>query len=114
MEEFAFLQPLLLTIAGLVIGALLKSILKHSRFPYTVGLFAIGLLVGILNRAGIFNHFPKISEALYSVADINPDLILYLFLPILIFDAAYELNMHIFKNHWRMLPCLLHRDLLSA
>lgn len=98
MEEFAFLQPLLLTIAGLVIGALLKSILKHSRFPYTVGLFAIGLLVGILNRYGIFLPVPHLTEALNSVANINPDLILYLFLPILIFDAAYELNMHIFKK----------------
>lgn len=98
MEEFAFLQPLLLTITGLVIGALLKSLLKHSRFPYTVGLFAIGLLVGILNRSGVFNTLPQISDAVKSVADINPDLILYLFLPILIFDAAYELNMHIFKK----------------
>ena len=98
MEEFAFLQPLLLTITGLIIGALLKSLLKHSRFPYTVGLFAIGLLVGILNRSGIFNSLPQISDAVNSVADINPDLILYLFLPILIFDAAYELNMHIFKK----------------
>ena len=89
MEEFAFLQPLLLTIAGLVIGALLKSLLKHSRFPYTVGLFAIGLLVGILNRSGLFHSLPQLT---------NPDLILYLFLPILIFDAAYELNMHIFKK----------------
>lgn len=98
MEEFAFLQPLLLTITGLIIGALLKSLLKHSRFPYTVGLFAIGLLVGILNRSGIFHSLPQISNAVNSVADINPDLILYLFLPILIFDAAYELNMHIFKK----------------
>ena len=98
MEEFAFLQPLLLTIAGLVIGALLKSLLKHSRFPYTVGLFAIGLLVGILNRSGLFHSLPKLTEAVDSVANINPDLILYLFLPILIFDAAYELNMHIFKK----------------
>lgn len=98
MEESAFLQPLLLTITGLVIGALLKSLLKHSRFPYTVGLFGIGLLVGVLNRSGVFHSLPQITEAVDSVANINPDLILYLFLPILIFDAAYELNMHIFKK----------------
>ncbi len=98
MEEFGFLQPLLLTIAGLVIGALLKSLLKHSRFPYTVGLFAIGLTTGILNRYEAFIPIPHMTEALNSVANINPDMILYLFLPILIFDAAYELNMHIFKK----------------
>ena len=42
MEEYTFLAPLLLTIGGLIIGAILKSLLKHSRLPYTVGLFAIG------------------------------------------------------------------------
>ena len=50
MEDTSFLAPLLLTIGGLVIGALLKSLLRHTRIPYTVGLFAVGLLVGLLNR----------------------------------------------------------------
>lgn len=98
MEDTSFLIPLLLTIGGLVIGALLKSLLKHSRIPYTVGLFAAGLAVGILNRTGVFNFSPDLTEAVNSVANIHPDLILYLFLPILIFDAAYELNLHIFKK----------------
>lgn len=98
MEETSFLIPLLLTIGGLVIGAILKSLLQHTRIPYTVGLFAIGLLVGLLNRSGIFNFWDGLSEGISSVANINPDLILYLFLPILIFDAAYELNLHIFKK----------------
>ena len=98
MEDASFLAPLLLTIGGLVIGALLKSLLRHTRIPYTVGLFAVGLLVGLLNRYGIFNFWSDLSEGVNSVANINPDLILYLFLPILIFDAAYELNLHIFKK----------------
>ena len=98
MDGYTFLIPLLLTIGGLVIGALLKSLLKHSWIPYTVGLFAIGILLGVLNRGGIFQGMPVLSEGINSVANINPDLILYLFLPILIFDAAYELNLHIFKK----------------
>lgn len=98
MEDTSFLIPLLLTIGGLVIGALLKSLLKHSRIPYTVGLFATGLAVGVLNRTGVFDFSPNLTEAVDSVANIHPDLILYLFLPILIFDAAYELNLHIFKK----------------
>lgn len=98
MDGYTFLIPLLLTIGGLVIGALLKSLLKHSRIPYTVGLFAIGILLGVLNRGGIFQGMPVLSKGINSVANINPDLILYLFLPILIFDAAYELNLHIFKK----------------
>lgn len=98
MTEFTFLPPLLLTIGGLIIGALLKSLLRHTRIPYTVGLFAVGLLLGLINRYGFFDFLPSLSDAVRSVADINPDLILYLFLPILIFDAAYELNLHIFRK----------------
>ena len=98
MEEYTFLAPLLLTIGGLIIGAILKSLLKHSRLPYTVGLFAIGIILGVMNRTGVFQSLPELHDAVSSVANINPDLILYLFLPILIFDAAYELNLHIFKR----------------
>lgn len=98
MEEYTFLAPLLLTIGGLIIGAILKSLLKHSRLPYTMGLFAIGIILGVMNRTGVFQSLPELHDAVSSVANINPDLILYLFLPILIFDAAYELNLHIFKK----------------
>ncbi|WP_302463021.1 sodium:proton antiporter [Phocaeicola plebeius] len=108
MEEYTFLAPLLLTIGGLIIGAILKSLLKHSRLPYTVGLFAIGIISGVMNRTGVFQSLPELHDAVSSVANINPDLILYLFLPILIFDAAYELNLHIFKK------TLANATLLSA
>ena len=108
MEEYTFLAPLLLTIGGLIIGAILKSLLKHSRLPYTVGLFPIGIILGVMNRTGVFQSLPELHDAVSSVANINPDLILYLFLPILIFDAAYELNLHIFKK------TLANATLLSA
>ncbi|WP_455996738.1 cation:proton antiporter [Phocaeicola barnesiae] len=98
MEETALLAPLLLIIAGLTVGAIFKSLFQRTRIPYTVGLFAIGLAAGIMNRMGVFHGMPQFSAALDSVANINPDLILYIFLPILIFDAAYELNLHIFKK----------------
>lgn len=98
MEEFALLSPLLIAVTGLLIGAILKSLLKHSSFPYTVALFVLGLGVGILDRMGFLEMFPEISRSLSAVGDTNPDFILYVFLPILIFDAAYEMNMHIFKK----------------
>lgn len=98
MEEFAFLSPLLLVIAGLILGSILKITFKSTRVPYTVALFGVGLLIGIINRQGLFHFLPHVNGAINSVANINPDLILYLFLPILVFDAAYELNLHVFKK----------------
>lgn len=98
MEDFNLLAPLLLAIVGLLAGAILKSILKRTGFPYTVGLFVFGLLIGLLNRFHYFDFMPRVENAVATVADTNPDFILYVFLPILIFDAAYEMNMHIFKK----------------
>mgnify|MGYP000211156332 CR=1 FL=1 len=74
MEEYTFLAPLLLTIGGLIIGAILKSLLKHSRLPYTVGLFAIGIILGVMNRTGVFQSLPELHDAVSSVANINPEL----------------------------------------
>lgn len=98
MDEFSLLAPLLLTVAGLLLGAILKSALKRTTVPYTVALFVLGLGLGVLDRFGFFQFIPSVSRALSSVADTNPDFILYVFLPVLIFDAAYEMNMHIFKK----------------
>lgn len=98
MEQTNLLTPLLFAVIGLLAGALLKSVLKKSGFPYTVGLFALGLLTGLLNRNGVFASFPELQSGIGSVADTNPDFILYVFLPILIFDAAYEMDMHVFKK----------------
>lgn len=98
MESSSFLAPLLFAVAGLLFGAILKSVLKSTNFPYTVGLFALGLLTGILNRCELFEFIPALQETINAVANTEPDFILYVFLPILIFDAAYEMDMHIFKK----------------
>ena len=79
MEEFDLLSPLLLAVAGLMIGAILKSVLKKTQLPYTVGLFAFGLGMGLLERFDCFSVFPNISKAIQSVGDMNPDFILYVF-----------------------------------
>ena len=57
MEEYTFLAPLLLTIGGLIIGAILKSLLKHSRLPYTVGLFAIGIILAYIIHSGFISGY---------------------------------------------------------
>ena len=98
MEELAFLSPLLLVITGLILGSILKGILRSTRIPYTVALFGVGIAIGLMNLNGVFNFSTPISKAIDSVASINPDIIVYIFLPILVFDASYELNLHVFKK----------------
>lgn len=98
METIALLAPLFFVVVCLVLGAILKSLLKNTTFPYTVGLFAIGILIGLLDRFGVFQETGVLKSAVDFAGNMNPDLILYLFLPILIFDGAYELDLHVFRK----------------
>ena len=94
----ALLIPILLVVSGLLVGVLIKSLSSFIRLPYTVSLFAFGLLIGILERTGVFEYSKVITNGLSMISDMNPDFILYVFLPILVFDAAYEMNLHVFKK----------------
>ena len=98
MENEYSLAPLLFVMGALLIGALLKLLLKKSKFPYTVGLFCFGLLIGILFRSGLFPHDGLMERAVEQAGNINPDTLLYIFLPVLIFGAAYELDLHTFRK----------------
>ncbi len=98
MEEMELLAPLAFVIISLIAGALLKLGLTKINLPYTVGLFVLGIVVGILNMNGLLGATPVISESITMACNIDPDLILNIFLPILIFSAAYELDVHIFKK----------------
>ena len=100
METYQLLAPLSFIIISLMVGAILKVVLKktNSTIPYTVGLFAFGIIVGLLDRTGILSDNEILKSAIDSAGNADPDAILYIFLPILIFDAAYELDTHIFRK----------------
>ncbi len=100
METYQLLAPLSFIIISLMVGAILKVLLKktNSTIPYTVGLFAFGIIIGLLDRSGILSDNEILKAAIDSAGNADPDMILYIFLPILIFDAAYELDTHIFRK----------------
>jgi monovalent cation:H+ antiporter, CPA1 family len=66
------------TIIELLLVVLAVAVLvKHVRVPYTVALVLAGLVIGVL---------PEISGVV-----LTPDLILTIFLPVLLFEGAYNL-----------------------
>ena len=87
---------LLFVIFSLLVGALLKSVMKNSRLPYTVVLLLIGLAVGGVNQLGLFGPNTVMNDMMTEVGSIDPHLILYLFLPTLIFESAYSMEPHLF------------------
>lgn len=98
METNNLLAPLFFVLIRLMGGAILKFGLKKMPLPYTVGLFAFGLLIGTFDRIGWLESIPILKSSIDFAGNANPDMILYIFLPILIFDAAYELDVHIFRK----------------
>lgn len=53
--ETELLAPLFFVIISLVARAILKYLLRKSAFPYTVGLFCLGILFGVLCRSGVLD-----------------------------------------------------------
>lgn len=92
------LSPILMIMAGILVGVVVKSFQKYIKIPYTVVLFAIGLLVGYMYKYDILGAGEFLGGGISLVSGMNPDFILYVFLPILVFDAAYEMDLHVFKK----------------
>ncbi|NQD94322.1 peptidase, partial [Pseudomonas sp. CrR25] len=96
------LAILLFAVFALLSGALLRFLLHGSRVPYSVALLLLGLLVGaVAEQAWLPAWAQEFGHSVDYVAGIEPQLILFLFLPALIFESAFALEVHLFR---RMLP----------
>jgi len=92
---------LLFLILSLVIGAATRHFLRRTKIPYTVALLLIGLGLGVAER----NHLlagkgvlGEIGLAIQMASNIDPHFILFVFLPTLIFEAAFAMDVHVFKR----------------
>lgn len=106
-EHESSTAPLLFIIFALIIGVATRHFVKKSPFPFTVLLLIFGLILGVLNRLGYFEeysiaqiHFSMggLSEAIDFAANIDPHMLLFIFLPILIFEASFAMDLHTFKK----------------
>ena len=74
---------ILFVFINLLIGGVCKEINKKTKIPYTPMLFMIGILLGVF-----VNSYPELKDLAYHIVNINPESILFCFLPILIYDSA--------------------------
>lgn len=82
MTEFIGIM-LQLTVLIMVAGVC-NLIAPKLKLPYTVLLFVVGLLLVPLS------HLPHFS--FLAAFTLNPDLLFYVFLPILLFESAYNMR----------------------
>ena len=107
MEHGTGLLVLVFVIGSIILGALTMISTKGTKLPYTVALLLLGLVLGGLDRTGFFHSYiPIISESIKLVADIDPHLFLFVFLPTLIFESAYSLEVHLFKRIFSQIATL--------
>ena len=86
-------------IAALFIGAVTRHVLKHSKLPYTVALLIIGLAIGLFDRYVQSDQAnTPINQAMDLLSLLDPHLILFVFLPILIFESAFSVEVHLFRR----------------
>jgi CPA1 family monovalent cation:H+ antiporter len=80
-------------IALLLIAAAALVLTRRVRFPFTVALVLIGAFL-----SSTYTFFPRIFPSLHDL-DISPALILYVFLPVLIFESAFDLDPRLLRQN---------------
>ena len=80
------LSEVILVVMGLLtIAMIAAAICKNIPVPYTVFLVILGIILGSIAR-----HYPELGLLLEF--QLTPDLVLFLFLPALIFESALNLD----------------------
>ncbi|XP_055996016.1 sodium/hydrogen exchanger 10-like isoform X4 [Ostrea edulis] len=76
------------------LGALVRQIIHclKIRLPYTVVLLVLGVLFGLLSSNNATIH------AYAGVVETDPHLLLFIFLPVLIFESAFGMEVHTFMK----------------
>jgi NhaP-type Na+/H+ or K+/H+ antiporter len=103
MGDLTSVLPILYLFTGLALGIILTWILTRTgwEIDYTVVLFISGVLTAI-SAALLKEHVVDYEETLFSSIlaweNINPELVIFAFLPALIFGESQNLNLHTVKK----------------
>jgi NhaP-type Na+/H+ or K+/H+ antiporter/CRP-like cAMP-binding protein len=86
-----------LTGLALVAGAAVRLFSRRVKFPYTIGMLLFGVVLGLWVREPD-GHSP-VWELVAHGADFAPDLIIFVFLPALVFESAFAVDVNKFRKN---------------
>ncbi|XP_027097451.1 sodium/hydrogen exchanger 7-like isoform X3 [Coffea arabica] len=92
---------------SLVLGIACRHVLRGTRVPYTVALLVLGVGIGSLEY-GTRHRLGKIGDGIRLWARIDPDLLLAVFLPALLFESSFLMEVHQIKR------CMVQMLLLAG
>lgn len=114
MEQTGELVLVFLVLA-LVLGAATRRLLRDTPVPYTVALLVIGLGLGLAERLHwLGGPLHAWGEAVRGAGEVNPHLILFVFLPTLIFESAFAMDVHTFRRTFGQVVLLAVPGLLVS
>lgn len=90
--------PMMVFCGLFLLAAISAIVLKKLRFPYTIGLVVIGMALGV-----VAEHLKVLAPILHVA--LTPDLIMYVLLPVLVFQAAIEIKLPALINE--LVPVLM-------
>ena len=79
---------------GLLLGALCREISKSTKFPYAPMILAVGLLLGYFRE--IMGHW--VGDGTELISHMDPHLILFVFIPVLLFEEGFSCDWYVFKK----------------
>ena len=94
-------------------------IYRAPHLPYTAVMFVEGAVLGVIYGSTDFDLNEHLGESISLWININPDVLLLIFLPGLLFGDALHVNYHLFKKSfvqtlWLAFPGMLFGTALTA
>lgn len=96
--EITFLTSILSLFFLLTISVFTYIFSKKINFPYTVSLLIVGLILIPLSKIELFSFINDF--------ELTPNILFYVFLPILIFESAYNMNYRQIMKNWKSISGL--------
>lgn len=98
MEDFAFLLSTLSLLSLLLISSFVYLLSKKINFPYTVLLVLFWLILVPLSKLEILSFIDDFR--------LTPDVLFFVLLPILLFEASYNINYKSIIKDWKAISWL--------
>ncbi|MDH5491560.1 MAG: cation:proton antiporter [Myxococcales bacterium] len=113
MHQSVELEVVTIACLVLAVGAATLMFAKRTRLPYTILMLLLGIgATLLLERAG-FGPEHALSQSL-GLGAVSSDLIIFVFLPALVFESAYSLDVHAFLKNIGVVSILAGPALLFA
>ena len=100
MEHGAEVAVVVILCFALTVGAAMRMLSTRLGVPYTIAMLLVGIATGLLLQQ--LSDDPEALGLLGPLAHgvaISPELIIFIFLPILIFESAFAIEVHAFRKN---------------